>query len=196
MLGSARVPLQIDVGFGDAVTPSAEVTTFPALLDFPAPRVRAYPAASVVAEKFQAMVALGIANTRMKDFYDLYRLSETQAFDGETLAAAIGATFERRGTAIPTELPLALGDAFAGDAEPAPRKAPGGQQAVCVFPGGARGGGGHRGGGRGGWGGGGGGGEGGGGMTEWTSFPLGGPSTQSVRRRRGPSVQLAARTPL
>ncbi len=93
MLGRARVPLQIDVGFGDAVTPRAEVATFPALLDFPAPQVRAYPAASVVAEKFQAMVALGIANTRMKDFYDLYRLSETQDFDGETLAAAIRATF-------------------------------------------------------------------------------------------------------
>jgi len=117
MLGRARVPLQIDVGFGDAVTPRAEVTTFPALLDFPAPRVRAYPTASVVAEKFQAMVALGIANTRMKDFYDLYRLSETQDFDGETLAAAIRATFDRRATAIPTELPLALGDAFARDAE-------------------------------------------------------------------------------
>ena len=117
MLGRARVPLQIDVGFGDAVTPRAEVATFPALLDFPAPRVRAYPTASVVAEKFQAMVALGIANTRMKDFYDLFRLSETQEFDGETLAAAIRATFERRGTAIPSQLPLALGDAFAGDAD-------------------------------------------------------------------------------
>ncbi len=117
MLRRARIPLQIDVGFGDAVTPRAEVATFPALLDFPAPQVRAYPAASVVAEKFQAMVALGIANTRMKDFYDLYRLSETQEFDGETLAAAIRATFERRGTAVPTQLPLALGDAFGRDAD-------------------------------------------------------------------------------
>jgi hypothetical protein len=93
------------------------VTTFPALLDFPAPRVRAYPTASVVAEKFQAMVALGIANTRMKDFYDLYRLSETQNFEGETLAAAIRATFERRGTPIPTEPPPAFSGAFAGDGE-------------------------------------------------------------------------------
>ena len=117
MLARARIPLQVDVGFGDAVSPRAELVTFPALLDFPAPRVRAYPPASVVAEKFQAMVALGIANTRMKDFYDLYRLSETQDFDGETLAAAIRATFDRRGTAIPTQLPLALGDAFASDAE-------------------------------------------------------------------------------
>jgi nucleotidyltransferase AbiEii toxin of type IV toxin-antitoxin system len=95
----------------------AEVARFPALLDLPAPRVRAYPTASVVAEKFQAMVAPGIANTRMKEFYDLYRLSETQDFDGETLAAAIRATFERRATAIPSELPLALSDAFAGDAD-------------------------------------------------------------------------------
>jgi predicted nucleotidyltransferase component of viral defense system len=117
MLGRARVPLQIDVGFGDAVTPGVEVTTFPALLDFPAPRVRVYPTPSVVAEKFQAMVALGIANTRMKDSYDLFRLAKTQEFDGETLAAAIGATFERRGTAVPGDLPLALGEAFAGDTD-------------------------------------------------------------------------------
>lgn len=115
MLGRARVPLQIDVGFGDAVTPRAEVATFPALLDFPAPRVRAYPTASVVAEKFQAMVALGIANTRMKDFYDLYRLSETQEFEGETLVAAMRATFERRVTALPTDTPPALSVAFARD---------------------------------------------------------------------------------
>lgn len=117
MLGNARVPLQIDVGFGDAVTPRAEEATFPPLLDFPPPTVRAYPTPSVVAEKFQAMVALGIANTRMKDFYDLYRLSETQEFDGETLGAAIRATFERRGTALPTAAPPALGEAFAGDAD-------------------------------------------------------------------------------
>jgi len=117
MLGRARVPLQIDVGFGDALTPSAEVATFPTFLDFPAPHVRAYPIASVVAEKFQAMVALGIGNTRMKDFYDLFRLSETQEFDGEILAAAIRATFKRRGTAIPGELPPALSNAFAGEAD-------------------------------------------------------------------------------
>lgn len=115
MLGKARIPLQVDVGFGDAVTPRAEEATFPPLLDFPAPRLRVYPTPSVVAEKFQAVVALGIANTRMKDFYDLYRLSETQEFDGETLATAIRATFERRGTAIPSELPLGLGEAFASD---------------------------------------------------------------------------------
>lgn len=117
MLGKARVPLQVDVAFGDAVTPRAEEATFPPLLDFPAPRVRAYPTASVVAEKFQAMVALGIANTRMKDFYDLYRLSETQEFDGETAAAAIRATFKRRGTAVPSDIPPGLSEVFAGDAD-------------------------------------------------------------------------------
>ena len=117
MLGRARVSLQIDVGFGDAVTPRAEVATFPALLQFPAPRVRVYPTQTVVAEKFQAIVALGIANTRMKDFYDLYRLSETQDFDGETLAAAIRATFDRRGTVLPGDVPLAFAAAFATDAD-------------------------------------------------------------------------------
>jgi predicted nucleotidyltransferase component of viral defense system len=115
MLRRARIPLQVDVGFGDAVTPRAAVVAFPALLDFPAPHVRAYPAASVVAEKFQAIIALGRANSRMKDFYDLFRLSATQEFDGQTLTAAMGATFERRGTAIPSEVPLPLSEAFADE---------------------------------------------------------------------------------
>lgn len=117
MLGNARIPLQVDVGFGDAVTPKPQKTDFPALLSFPAPRVRAYPAETVVAEKFQAMVSLGIANTRMKDFYDLHHLAETHAFNGASLANAIRATFERRGTAIPSDTPLALSAAFAGDAD-------------------------------------------------------------------------------
>lgn len=118
-LGGARVPLQADVGFGDAVTPAPEMATFPTLLpDFPAPRVRAYPAEAVVAEKFQAMAALGIANTRMKDFYDVWVLSETRAFDAQTLGEAIRATFARRGTALPGEPPpLALTPTFGRDAE-------------------------------------------------------------------------------
>lgn len=115
-LGTARIPLQVDVGFGDAVTPAAEWATFPALLpDLPAPRVRAYPAETVVAEKFQAMVVLGIANTRLKDFYDLWLLAGTRSFDGAVLAAAIAATFARRGTALPDASPVALSDAFARD---------------------------------------------------------------------------------
>lgn len=115
MLGTARIPLQIDIGVGDAVTPDPRVATFPTLLDFPAPRVRAYPAETVVAEKFQAMVALGIANTRMKDFYDVWLLSETRRFDGVTLASAIAATFARRGTPLPVDTPLALSEQFAHD---------------------------------------------------------------------------------
>lgn len=115
MLGTARIPLQVDIGIGDAVTPDARMATFPTLLDFPAPRVRAYPAETVVAEKFHAMVALGIANTRMKDFFDLWLLSATHRFDGATLAAAIAATFARRGTSLPETRPLALTDDFALD---------------------------------------------------------------------------------
>lgn len=117
MLSNARIPLQVDVGFGDAITPKPKLTTFPALLSFPAPRIRAYPAETVVAEKFQAMVALGIANTRMKDFYDVHHLAATHEFDGELLAQAIRATFERRGTALPTDVPLALSEEFANDNE-------------------------------------------------------------------------------
>jgi len=116
-LGGARVPLQVDVGFGDAVTPRPTEVEFPTLLDFPAPRVRAYPPETVVAEKFQAMVVLGIANTRTKDFFDLFHLAETHEFNGAILAEAIGATFHRRRTAIPAAPPLALTPAFSQDAE-------------------------------------------------------------------------------
>ncbi len=115
MLGTARIPLQVDIGFGDAVTPAPRLATFPALLDLPAPRVRAYPAETVVAEKFHAIVALGEANTRLKDFYDLAHLANSREFKGSLLAKAIRATFDRRGTPVPTTVPLALGDAFGRD---------------------------------------------------------------------------------
>lgn len=116
VLGTARVPLQVDVGFGDAVTPAADWVTFPVLLPgLPAPRVRAYPAETVVAEKFQAMVALGIANTRLKDFYDVWVIAGTRSFDGEVLAAAIGATFARRQTPLPIGHPVALTGDFTRD---------------------------------------------------------------------------------
>lgn len=114
-LGKIRIPLQIDVGFGDAVTPAPESVVFPPLLDFPAPHVRAYPAYTVVAEKFEAIVKLGIANSRIKDYYDLWVLSETQTFDGGTLKRAITATCERRGTVLPSELPVGLSDSFGRD---------------------------------------------------------------------------------
>ena len=116
-LGAARIPMQIDVGFGDAVTPPATISAFPTLLDFPAPRVRAYSSETVVAEKAEAMVSLGIVNTRMKDFYDLWLLAGTRAFDGAILGRAIDATFSRRGTPIPTGIPVAFGEAFSRDRE-------------------------------------------------------------------------------
>ena len=99
-LGNARMPIQCDVGFGDAVTPEPAQIEFPALLDFPAPRLRSYPTYTVVAEKLEAVVLLGEANSRMKDFYDLWFLSRQFEFDGETLVAAIRATFARRKTKL------------------------------------------------------------------------------------------------
>jgi predicted nucleotidyltransferase component of viral defense system len=112
---SARVRLQIDVGFGDAITPAAQVVEFPALLEFRAPKLRAYPPETVIAEKLDAMVQLGMANSRMKDFFDIAFLSRTFDFDGDLLARAIRTTFERRGTALPEGLPLAFTSTFAED---------------------------------------------------------------------------------
>lgn len=112
---NAQVRLQVDVGFGDAITPEATVVDFPALLDFPAPRLRAYPRETVVAEKLEAMVQLGMANSRMKDFYDLLVLARTFDFDGDLLTRAIRATFERRKTPLPTTTPVALTATFADD---------------------------------------------------------------------------------
>ena len=114
-LGKARVPLQVDIGFGDAVTPKALQTNFPTLLDFPAPRLAMYPRETVVAEKFEAMVKLGLANSRMKDFYDIWALSREFDFDGSVLSAAIQATFKRRKTALTPTLPLALTSEFSGN---------------------------------------------------------------------------------
>ena len=113
---SAKVQLQIDVGFGDAITPGPENVEFPALLDFPAPRLRGYPRETVIAEKLEAMVQLGIANTRMKDFFDLVTLSQMFEFDGAMLARAITATFDRRATPIPRGRPVAFTPEFSNDA--------------------------------------------------------------------------------
>ena len=95
-LGNARIPLQIDVGFGDVIMPAAEDREYPTLLTFPAPQLRTYSKESVVAEKFEAIVKLGIANSRMKDFYDLWVLAQRFRFESTTLAAAIEATFQTR----------------------------------------------------------------------------------------------------
>lgn len=100
LLGKARVTMQIDVGFGDVVTPGAESISYPVLLDFPAPELSGYPRETVVAEKFQAMVYLRTMNSRMKDFYDVWLLASQFAFDGKLLAKAIAATFANRETDI------------------------------------------------------------------------------------------------
>jgi hypothetical protein len=100
-LGKARIPMQVDVGFGDVVTPKAKKVAYPTLLDFPAPKITACPRETVIAEKFQAMVMLGIANSRMKDFYDVYVLARDFSFDGAVLRRAVVATFDRRKTGIP-----------------------------------------------------------------------------------------------
>lgn len=110
---NVRIPLQVDIGFGDAVTPAPEEVDFPALLDFPAPHLRAYPIYTVVAEKLEASVRLGEANTRMKDFFDLWFLSQKFAFEGELLKDALTRTFARRTMALPAALPVALTPEFA-----------------------------------------------------------------------------------
>lgn len=115
-LGKARCSVQLDVGYGDAVTPGPEEADYPTLLaDQPAPRLRVYPRATVVAEKLEAIVNLGMANSRMKDFFDLRALAREGALDPAVLGDAIAATFQRRGTAVPVNIPLGLSDEFAGD---------------------------------------------------------------------------------
>lgn len=112
-LGTARIPVQVDVGFGDAMCGGSEMIDYPALLDFPAARLRAYPKESVIAEKLEAMISLGVANSRMKDFYDVWALSREFVFNGSTLADAIQMTFTRRNTGVPHSIPPALSEEFA-----------------------------------------------------------------------------------
>lgn len=114
-LGKIRLNVQVDFGFGDVVVPGPVPTELPQLLDLGAPRLLGYTPESTIAEKFQAMVALDIANTRIKDFYDVWSLSRVREFDGATLAAAILATFERRATPLPEGAPPALSDVFGKD---------------------------------------------------------------------------------
>jgi len=116
-IGSARLPVQIDVGFGDTVVPPATEVEYPVLLDAPAPRIRVYPRETVVAEKFEAIVSLGGDNSRMKDFYDLWAISDQFVFEGAALARAIQATFQRRGTDIPSDVPSGLSEALETSSE-------------------------------------------------------------------------------
>ena len=111
----AKVRVVIDIGYGDATEPGLNEIELPVLLDKPAPNLKAYPYETVIAEKFQAMVALGLANSRLKDFYDIWILAQTYDFKDDRLAQAIAATFARRKTEIPTERPDGLTSAFAND---------------------------------------------------------------------------------
>jgi predicted nucleotidyltransferase component of viral defense system len=114
-LAGARIPITVDIGFGDAVEPDIEDIDLPVLLDMPTPHLRAYPPETVIAEKFHAMVALGRANSRMKDYYDVWMLTNTFALDPKRMRQAIAATFARRNTLIPALVPDGLSDAFAND---------------------------------------------------------------------------------
>jgi predicted nucleotidyltransferase component of viral defense system len=112
-VGNARIPVQADIGFGDAFTLEPEEIEFPTLLDMPKPILRAYTKETALAEKFEAMVSLGQRNTRMKDYFDVWLLSQRFDFQGERLARAISATFARRNTEIPAAVPVGLSTVFA-----------------------------------------------------------------------------------
>ena len=115
-LGTARIRLQVDFGFGDAVTPQPRQRMYPTLIeDLPAPQILVYPREAAIAEKFEAMVTLGTRNSRMKDFHDIWALSESFGFDGRELCAAVSACFERRRTPWTDELPAVLTSSFYAD---------------------------------------------------------------------------------
>lgn len=112
-VGKARIRMQLDLGFSDEITPRIETVDYPTLLDMPAARLRANPKETVVAEKLEAIVQLGEANTRMKDFFDLWHISRAFVFNGETVVQAIGNTFGARTTRIPADTPVGLSEEFA-----------------------------------------------------------------------------------
>jgi predicted nucleotidyltransferase component of viral defense system len=111
----ARIPMQVDIGFGDAVYPERKFASFPVLLPMEAPVIRAYPREAAIAEKLIAMVVLDIRNSRMKDFYDIWFMANTWTFEVATLRDAIRASFGRRGVEMPQGVPFALTDEFLGD---------------------------------------------------------------------------------
>jgi hypothetical protein len=116
-LARARCNVQVDIGFGDAVTPAPLPAVYPVLIkDLPAPRLRTYPVHTVVAEKLHAISLLGMTNSRLKDYLDLKVLLEREELEADTLARAVAATYLRRGMAVPVQLPIGLSDEFAGDA--------------------------------------------------------------------------------
>jgi hypothetical protein len=113
-LAKARIPMQIDVGFGDVIVPKPTEVEYPAMLEFPPPVLRAYPKETVVAEKLEALTVLGMLNSRIKDYYDLALLSQMDPFEGALLVEAIRSTFHHRGTAVEAN-PVGLTDAFGSD---------------------------------------------------------------------------------
>ena len=118
MLDSARCPVQIDIGFGDAVVPGPDEVHYPVILgEMPGPHLHVYPRYTVVAEKLEALTSLGMLNSRMKDYFDLWILAKHSDFDGQILSRAVAATFERRRTAVPTGVPIGLSDEFVNDAQ-------------------------------------------------------------------------------
>jgi hypothetical protein len=115
-LYGARSPVQIDIGYGDAVNPAPELADYPVMLaELPVPKIRVYPRYTVVAEKFEAIVSLGMANSRLKDYFDLWVLLTTQELAPELLQTAINATLERRKTILPASIPIGLTSVFGED---------------------------------------------------------------------------------
>ena len=115
-IDSAKCTVQVDVGYGDAVTPAPEIATYPVMLeDMPAPELRVYPQYTVIAEKFEAIISLGMVNSRMKDYFDLWVLLRNADLDQAILEQAVQATFNRRKTEIPTGIPTGLSEQFASD---------------------------------------------------------------------------------
>jgi predicted nucleotidyltransferase component of viral defense system len=112
-LGKTRVHIQIDIGFADVITPAPERLDYPTILDFPVPHLYGYPPETVIAEKFQAMTVLGMANSRMKDFYDIWMLITNFEFDGKVVQTAVERTFQNRSTELPTEKHIIFSDEFA-----------------------------------------------------------------------------------
>jgi hypothetical protein len=115
-LGTARIPMQVDIGFGDPVAPAPSTVRLPTILDFPAPELQGYSRESAIAEKVQIMVRLGEINSRMKDFFDIWLLATRFSFEGAALTQAIRATFRQRRTVVAAS-PVAFSDAFAHDPE-------------------------------------------------------------------------------
>ena len=113
-LHSAKIPMQLDIGFSDLIFPKPCSIAYPALLEFPAPKLRGYTAESVIAEKFEAMAKLGLVNTRLKDFYDIWILLKGFSFRGESLQGAMQATFDRRKSSL-DRLPDSLSKEFYSD---------------------------------------------------------------------------------